>query len=77
LEKATLLRKGNLAELDTSEHLNAKGILSYQSIIGTSRWAVFGVLEIVPAAMNLSSFDQHQVKIIRQEPSAYALFSTE
>ena len=51
------LEKGDHPELDTSELLDAKGIETYQSMIGALQWAVtIGRFDINTAVMTLSGF---------------------
>ena len=51
------LEKGDHPELGASEFLDADGITKYQSLIGSSQWAVsLGRFDIATAVMTLSSF---------------------
>ena len=51
------LEKGDHPELDTSELLDSKGIVLYQSLIGALQWAVsIGRFDVATAVMTLSSF---------------------
>ena len=51
------LEKGDHPELDTSQLLDQKGIVQYQSLIGSLQWAVtIGRFDIATAVMSLSSF---------------------
>jgi hypothetical protein len=51
------LEKGDHPELDDTPFLEADGIQDYQSIIGSTQWAIsLGRLDIQTAVMTLSSF---------------------
>jgi hypothetical protein len=51
------LEKGDHPELDTTEFLDAKGIVLYQSIIGALQWPVtIGRFDINTSVMTLSGF---------------------
>jgi hypothetical protein len=51
------LEKGDHPELDTSEFLDAKGVTTYQSMIGALQWMVtIGRFDILTAVMSMSSF---------------------
>jgi hypothetical protein len=51
------LEKGDHPELNTSAFLDAKGIKTYQSIIGALQWMVtIGWFDIITAVMSMSSF---------------------
>jgi hypothetical protein len=51
------LEKGDHPELDTSEFLDAKGIKTYQTMIGALQWMVIiGRFDILTAVMSMSSF---------------------
>ena len=51
------LEKGDHPEIDTSELLDADGIVIYQSLIGAMQWAVtIGRFDITTAVMTMSSF---------------------
>jgi hypothetical protein len=51
------LEKGDHPEIDTSELLDAKGIQTYQSMIGALQWMVtIGRFDIITAVMTMSGF---------------------
>ena len=51
------LEKGDHPELDTSELLDAKGITTYQSLIGALQWVIsIGCFDVHTAVMTMSSF---------------------
>jgi hypothetical protein len=51
------IEAGDHPELDTSEFLDAEGITTYQSLIGTLQWVVsIGRFNVQTAVMSLSSF---------------------
>jgi histone deacetylase 1/2 len=51
------LDKGDHPEIDTSELVDLQGIKQYQSLIGSTQWAVqLGRIDITTAVMSLSSY---------------------